>query len=67
MFVQPSIGMIPVLPEISISGRPGGPCGQGERRALVACDTHTAGEIEPTYKRWLSRKGKESDNGQEDE
>ena len=26
-----------------------------EQHLLVACDTHTAGEIETAYKRWQSR------------
>ena len=46
---------------------PGGHCVPDERRPLVACDTHTAGEIEAAYKRWRSRKGIESDEEQEDE
>ena len=33
----------------------------GEPRPLVACDTHTSGEIEAAYKRWQSR------NSQDDE
>ena len=46
---------------------PGGHCVPDERRPLVACDTHTAGEIETAYKRWQSGKGKESDNEQEED
>ena len=46
---------------------PGGHCVPDERRPLVACDTHTAGEIEAAYKRWRSRKVTESDEEQEDE
>ena len=46
---------------------PGGHCVLDERRPLVACDTHTAGEVEAAYKRWKSRKGKESGDEQEDE
>ena len=38
-----------------------------ERRPLVACNTHTAKEIETAYKRWKSRNGEGSDNEQEDE
>jgi hypothetical protein len=33
----------------------GGHCVPDERRPLVACDTHTAGEIEAAYQRWQSR------------
>ena len=46
---------------------PGGHCVLGERQPLVACDTHTAEEIETAHKRWQSRDGKELDNEQEDE
>ena len=46
---------------------PGGHCVLGERQPLVACDTHTAEEIETSQKRWQSRDGKELDNEQEDE
>ena len=46
---------------------PEGHCVPGERQPLVACDTHTAGEIEAAYKRWQSRNGKELDNEKEDE
>ena len=46
---------------------PGGQCVLGERQPLVACDTHTAEEIETAYKRWQSRDGKELDSEQEDE
>jgi hypothetical protein len=45
---------------------PGGHCVPGERRPLVACDTHTEGEIEAAYKRWQSRNGEELDNEKED-
>ncbi len=45
---------------------PGGHCVPDEQRPLVACDTHTAGEIEAAYKRWKSRKVEELDNEQED-
>ena len=45
---------------------PGGHCVPGERQPLVACDTHTAGEIEAGYKRWQSRNGEELDNENED-
>jgi hypothetical protein len=46
---------------------PDGHCLPDERRPLVACDTHTAGEIEIAYKRWESRNGTEFDNEQDDE
>jgi hypothetical protein len=45
---------------------PGGHCVLDERQPLVACDTHTAEEIETAHKRWQSRDGKELDNEQED-
>jgi hypothetical protein len=45
----------------------GGHCVPGERQPLVACDTHTAEEIETAHKRWQSRDGKELDNEQEGE
>jgi hypothetical protein len=45
---------------------PGGHCMPDKQRPLVACDTHTAGEIEAAYKRWQTRNGKEFDNEQED-
>ena len=38
-----------------------------EGHLLVACDTHTAEEIETAYQRWQSRNDKESENEQEDE
>ena len=46
---------------------PGGHCVPGEGQPLVACDSHTAKEIETAHKRWQSRDGKESDDEQEDE
>jgi hypothetical protein len=46
---------------------PGGHIVRDEHQPLVACDTHTAGEIEAAYKRWQSRKGKESEDEQEGE
>lgn len=45
---------------------PGGHCVPDERRPLVACDTHSAEEIEAAYKRWKSREGEELDDEQED-
>lgn len=39
----------------------GGHCLLDERQPLVACNTHTAGEIEAAFKRWQSRKGEEPD------
>jgi hypothetical protein len=44
-----------------------GHCVPNERQPLVACDTHTAEDIESAYKRWLSRNDKELDDEQEDE
>jgi hypothetical protein len=46
---------------------PGGHCVPGERRPLVACDTHTAAEIETAYKKWKSRTLDELDNEKDDE
>jgi hypothetical protein len=46
---------------------PGGHCVRDELRPLVACDTHTAKEIETAYKKWQSRNDKELDDKQEDE
>lgn len=46
---------------------PGGHCVPDERRPLVACNTHTAAEVETAHKRWQSRNGKELDIEQEDE
>jgi hypothetical protein len=40
---------------------PGGHCVKDEQRPLVACDTHTAEEIESAHKRWRSTNNKESD------
>jgi len=45
---------------------PGGYIVPDEHQPLVACDTHTAGEIESAYKRWQSMNEKESDDKQED-
>lgn len=46
---------------------PGGHCVPNEGQPLIACDTHTAEDIEAAYKRWQSRDSKESDNEQEDD
>jgi hypothetical protein len=46
---------------------PGGHCVPDDRRPLVACDTHTAGEIETAYKRWMSREVEELDNEEDNE
>ena len=46
---------------------PGGHRVRDERRPLVACDTHAAGEIEAAYHRWQSRNGAELDDEQENE
>jgi hypothetical protein len=45
---------------------PGGHCVPNEEQALVACDTHTAEDIEAAYKRWQSRNDKELDDEQDD-
>ena len=45
---------------------PGGHRLPNEQGPMVARDTLTAGEIEAAYKKWLSRKDKESDNEQAD-
>ena len=45
---------------------PGGQRVMDEQQPLVACITHTTGEIEAAYKRWQSRNGEESDNEKED-
>ena len=37
-----------------------------EGQPLVACNTHTAEEIEAAYKRWQSRNDKEVDDEQDD-
>ncbi len=42
---------------------PGGHRVAGEQQPLVACDSHTAGEIEAAYQRWQSR----NDLGPDDE
>ena len=41
---------------------PGGHRVPDDRRPLVACDTHTAGEIETAYQRWKSRNDSGVDN-----
>jgi hypothetical protein len=46
---------------------PGGHCVPDEGQPLVACDKHTAEEIESAYKRWQSRNDKQLDNEQEEE
>ncbi len=46
---------------------PGGHCVPDELRPLVACDTHTAGEIETAYKKWKSRTVDELDDEKADE
>jgi hypothetical protein len=47
----------------TVTGSGGGHCLPDQAHALVACDSHTAGEIEAAYKRWLSR----NDTGSDDE
>jgi hypothetical protein len=46
---------------------PGGHCVPGERQPPVACDIHTAEEIETAHQRWQSRDDKKLDNKQKDE
>ena len=46
---------------------PGGHRVPDEQRPLVACNTHTSGEIEAAYKRWKSKKSAGFDNEQEEE
>jgi hypothetical protein len=46
---------------------PGGHCVPDETQPLVACDTHTAGEIETAYKRWKARNIEKLDNEKDDE
>lgn len=46
---------------------PGGHCIPDELRPLVACDTHTAGEIETAYKKWKARKVEVLDNEKDNE
>ena len=46
---------------------PGGHIVPDKHQPLVACDTHTAAEIESAYKRWQSTKSKESDGEQEED
>lgn len=45
---------------------PGGHCVPDEQQLLVACDTHTAEEIESAHERWQSRNDIESDDEQKD-
>ena len=45
----------------------GGHIVSDERRLLVVCDTHTAKEIEPAYKRGQTTSGKKSDHEQEED
>jgi len=46
---------------------PGGHRVADEKRPLVACNTHTAHEIESAYQRWESATGRTSHNEQDDE
>ena len=45
----------------------GGHCVRGEHQLLVACDTHTAEEIDNATKRWQSRHDIELADEKEDE
>jgi hypothetical protein len=46
---------------------PGGHIVPNERRPLVACDTHTPGEIETAYNRWIAGEDEGVDNESDDE
>jgi hypothetical protein len=46
---------------------PGGHCVPDEQQPLVACDTHTASEIEIAHKRWKARNVEEVDKEKDDE
>ena len=46
---------------------PEGHCVPGERRPLVACNSHIAKKIEAAYQKWQSRNDTELDDEQEDE
>ncbi len=46
---------------------PGGHRVLDARRPLVACNTHSAGEVEIAYKRWQSTNGKESNHDKEED
>lgn len=46
---------------------PGGHIVPDKGRPLIACDTHTEGEIESAYARWRSTKVKDTDHEQEEE
>lgn len=41
---------------------PGGHRVPDRRQPLVACDTHTAGEVKTAYQRWQSVKSKKTDD-----
>jgi hypothetical protein len=41
--------------------RVGGHCIAGEKQPLVACDTHTADQIDVALKRWQARKTEDQD------
>ena len=45
----------------------GGHCVPGEQQPLVACDTHSAEEIEAAYQRWQSRNDQKLDEEKEEE
>jgi hypothetical protein len=46
---------------------PGGQIVSDKQQPLVACNTHTAGEIEAAYNRWQSKKSTKSDQEDEEE
>jgi hypothetical protein len=46
---------------------PGGHIVPDKQRPLVACDTHTAEEVESAYKRWKSKRSEGANNEQEED
>ena len=46
---------------------PGGRIVPDERQPVVACDTHTTGEIETAYHRWIAGKDEGVNNESDDE
>jgi hypothetical protein len=46
--------------------RPGGRIVPDSRQPLVACDNHTASEIDAAYKKWQSRNSNDVDDEQEE-
>ncbi|MBI5934118.1 MAG: hypothetical protein HY867_10450 [Chloroflexi bacterium] len=48
-----------------VTNSPDGHIVPDQRTPLVACNTHTAAEVEAAYKRWRSRNGKEAHHQEE--